>query len=173
MPPTIARPTSDEYAPYYETYIRNSTETDVISMLVDQLRETPRLFRKITEETASRTNEPGKWSVKEIVGHLIDCERIMSYRALRFARNDATPLPGFEQDPYMLAANFNERSFAGLVDEYEHVRQATIDLFKSISTDACLRRGTADDKPVSVRALAWIIACHERHHIKILRERYL
>jgi uncharacterized damage-inducible protein DinB len=142
-------------------------------MLDEQLGETPAILRSIPEDRASRSNEPGKWSVKEIIGHVIDCERIVSYRALRFARNDSTVLPGFEQDPYMVAANFNERSLADLVDEYEHVRQATLDLFRSLSAESCLRRGTADGKSVTVRALAWIIACHERHHMKILRARYL
>src|SRR5262245_36308437 len=112
MPVAIGRPSADEYAPYYETYLRNSTETDVLPMLIEQLRETPMLWRKISEDTASRTNEPGKWSVKEIIGHVVDCERIMAYRSLRFARNDSTDLPGFEQDPYMEAANFNSRSLS-------------------------------------------------------------
>lgn len=173
MPTTIARPAADEYAPYYETYLKTSSETDALPMLAEQLRETPALLRKISEETASRTNEPGKWSVKEIVGHIVDCERVMAYRALRFARNDSTDLPGFDQDPYMVAANFNNRSLASLIDEYTHVRQSTLDLFRPISDEACLRRGRADGKFVTVRALAWIIACHERHHMKILRVRYL
>jgi hypothetical protein len=142
-------------------------------MLVEQLRETPTLLRKISEDAASKTNEPGKWSVKEIIGHVTDCERIMAYRALRFARNDKTDLPGFEQDPYMLTAGFNQRPLADLIDEYIHVRQSTLDLFRPLNEEACARRGLADGKSVSVRALAWIIACHERHHMKILRARYL
>lgn len=173
MPTTLTRPAPDEYAPYYETYLRLVTEPDALPVLAQQLRETAALFRSFSDDAASRSNEPGKWSIKEILGHLIDCERIFAYRALRFARSDATPLPGFEQDPYMLAARFNERPLADLVNEYEHVRQASLDLFRSLSAEACLRRGAADGKSISVRALAWNIAAHERHHTRILRQRYL
>src|SRR5262249_27416851 len=124
MPSTISRPAADEYAPYYEKYLKGTAESDALAVLVQQVRDTPALLRKFSDGQASQSNEPGKWSVKEIIGHLIDCERVLSYRALRFARNDSTPLPGFEQDPYMLAANFNERPLNDLISEYEHVRQA-------------------------------------------------
>ncbi len=173
MPTAIDRPASDEYSPYYETYLRQVTEPDVLPVLSEQLRATATLFRSFSDDGAGQSNEPGKWSVKQILGHLVDCERIFAYRALRFARTDATPLPGFEHEPYMQAANFNDRPLRDLVDEYEHVRQATIDLFRSLSPEACLRRGIADGKSISVRALAWNIAAHERHHTTILRERYL
>jgi uncharacterized damage-inducible protein DinB len=173
MPTELTRPAPDEYAPYYESYFRQVTEPDVLPLLEQQLRETANLLRSFSDEVASRSNELGKWSVKEIIGHLVDCERIFTYRALRFARNDSTPLPGFEHHPYMEAAGFNQRPLADLIDEYEHVRQATIDLFRSLSAEACLRRGIADGKSISVRALAWNIAAHERHHLKILKQRYL
>jgi hypothetical protein len=173
MPTTLARPARDEYAPYYESYIGLINEPDVLAVLAEQLRETTASLRSFPESMAGVSNEPGKWSVKEILGHLIDCERIFAYRALRFGRNDLTPLPGFEQEPYMPAANFNARTLADLVAEYEHVRLATLDLFWSLTPEACLRTGVADGKPISVRALAWSIAGHERHHMQILRRRYL
>jgi uncharacterized damage-inducible protein DinB len=173
MPSTLSRPASDEYAPYYDTYIRNIPDPDVVPLLADQMRDTAASIRSFSDSTASRTNEPGKWSVKEILGHLIDCERIFAYRALRFGRNDLTPLPGFDQDPYMEAAAFNVRPLADLVSEYELVRQSTLALCRSLSSEACTRRGLADGKSITVRALFWAIAAHERHHMKILRSRYM
>lgn len=173
MPASLARPSANEYAPDYESYIRLINEPDVLAVLAEQLRETTASLRSFPESKAGVSNEPGKWSVKEIIGHIIDCERIFAYRALRFARNDPAPLPGFEQEPYMLAACFNERPLADLVNEYEHVRLATIDLFRSLSAEAGQRTGVADGKSISVRALASITAGHERHHMSILRRRYL
>jgi uncharacterized damage-inducible protein DinB len=148
-------------------------ETDAIPLLEEQLRETPAVLGRISDCAASQTNELGKWSVKEIIGHLVDCERVMAYRALRLARNDSTPLPGFDQDPYVAAGRFNERPLADMIAEYTHVRQATLDLVRPMSADEHGRKGTADGKSVSVRALVWIVAAHEHHHMRILQSRYL
>ena len=116
--------------------------------------------------------QPGKWSVKEVLGHITDGERVFSYRALRFARADQTPIPGFDETKWVPAGHFDRRSLQDLVAEYEAVRAATLALFASFDDEALLRRGKANDAEVSVRALAHIIAGHELHHVGLLRERY-
>ena len=168
-----ARPGSDEYAPYYEKYTSLVPEGDVVETLTRQLGETLALLRSVPEDKAGSRYEPGKWSVKEVVGHMCDTERIFAYRALRFARGDRTELPGFEQDGYIESANFDARTLADLAEEFEHVRRSTIKLFGNLGADAWLRRGTASNNEVSVRALAHIAAGHELHHVGIIRERYL
>ena len=169
----IARPASGEYAPYYEKYIALVPEGDIVETLVQQLYSTLRLLRSIEEAQANKRYAPGKWSIKEVVGHLIDSERVFVYRAMRFARNDKTPLPGFEQDDYVRSANFDDRQLADLAQEFEYVRQSTVQLFKSLSEEAWSRRGAANDNEVSVRALAYIMAGHEAHHIGVLKSLYL
>ncbi|MDT7604336.1 MAG: hypothetical protein QOF61_2333 [Acidobacteriota bacterium] len=171
--PAPARPETNEYAPYYEKYVSLVSAGDIVETLQRQAAETLALLRSVSEERAASRYEPGKWSVKEVVGHVIDSERIFSYRALRFARNDQTPLPGYEQDDYTRAANYGARTISDLADEFESVRNATLSLLRSLDGEAWLRRGKANDNEVSVRALAHIIAGHELHHVGILRERYL
>jgi uncharacterized damage-inducible protein DinB len=168
-----ARPESNEYAPYYEKYVSLVPAGSIIETLQSQAADTLALLRGVSEERAASRYEPGKWSVKEVVGHVIDTERIFSYRALRFARNDKTPLPGYEQDDYARAANYDARTLADLADDFERVRAATVSLLRSLDAEAWTRRGLASDNEVSVRALAHIIAGHELHHVNILRERYL
>ena len=167
----IRRPGADEYAPYYGQYVSVVPGDDVMAVLERQ--EVARLLAGLGEPKGGHRYAPGKWSVKEIVGHLADTERIMAYRALRIARGDETPLPGFEQDDYVRAAGFDERSLEELLDEFEAVRRATVTLFRSLASMTHGRRGTANGVPVSVRALAYIIAGHERHHAKVLETRYL
>lgn len=169
----IARPGADEYAPYYSTYIGKVPEGDLQAMLSSQLAETMALLRSIPESRGGYRYAPDKWSIKEVLGHLIDSERIFSYRALRIARGDATPLPGFEQDDYVPAGRFDARTVRDLADEFAAVRQATIHLCAHFDPEAFARRGTASGKPVSARALAYIIAGHELHHVGILKTRYL
>jgi hypothetical protein len=168
-----ARPEATEYAPYYERYVSSVADADVIETLSRQIKETRELLGGVSEEQAGRGYEPGKWSIKELVGHLIDGERVFAYRALRFARGDSTNLPGFEQDDYVRNGNFNARTLADLLEEFEQVRASTISLFRHLDAEAWTRRGTANDSQASVRALAFIIAGHEAHHVRILRERYL
>lgn len=139
----------------------------------EQNKETLALLRGLSESQADSRYAPGKWSVKELVGHLIDSERIFTYRALRFARNDKTELPGFEQDDYIKHASFGARSIGDLADELEHVRRASLDLFRSLDEEAWQRRGLANDAEISVRALAYIIAGHELHHVQVLKTKYL
>jgi hypothetical protein len=168
-----ARPGRDEYAPYYDKYVSLVPAGDIVGTLERQLADTLALLRSIPEDRANSAYEPGKWSVKEVIGHVSDTERVFSHRALRFGRGDRTPLPGYEQDDYVRAAGFGARTLSSIADEFARVRAATAALFRSFDEEAWARRGTANDNEVSVRALAHILAGHELHHIKILRERYL
>ena len=171
--PAVARPLTSEYAPYYDRYISRVPDGEIVATLGTQLDETLALFRSIPESRGDFRYAEGKWSIKELIGHVIDGERVFAYRALRFGRGDTTPLPGFEQDDFVRGADFNKRSLRDLTDEYEHVRRSTISLFGSFEPEAWDRRGTANDDEVSVRGIAYIVAGHERHHIEILRTRYL
>lgn len=168
-----AKPEADEYAPYYGKYVALINNDDIVTALAAQLDATILCLRGLSEAQGDHAYELGKWSIKELLGHIIDTERIFAYRALRIARGDQTPLPGFEQDDYIAQANFNQAPLADLVTEFELVRQSNLAMLKQFSDEAWLRRGTASDNPVSVRALAYIIAGHEVHHLNILRSRYL
>lgn len=167
------RPASGEYAPSYEKYIALVPEGDVVTRLAQQLETTLRLLRAIDEEQAGQRYAPDKWSIKEVFGHLTDSERVFAYRALRFARGDQTPLSGYEQDDYVRSANFDQQQLADLAAEYESVRRSTIQLLRSLTGEAWARRGKANETEVSVRALAYIIAGHEAHHVKVIKSRYL
>jgi DinB family protein len=170
---TASRPVEGEFLPYYERYISLVPDGDVLSMLEEQMIDTQSLLRGIPPAVSTYRYAPGKWSVNELIGHVIDSERIFAARALRFARNDPTPLPGFEQDDYVRNSNFDPYPIAELASEWESVRRATVFLFKHLEEPAWMRRGVANNAEVSVRALAYIIAGHELHHREILRERYL
>lgn len=167
------RPEKGEYAEYYDRYISLVEEADIVSVLDKQQTELERVFQTITEEKAHYAYGPDKWTVKELIGHMTDGERIFAYRALRISRNDQTPIEGFEQDGYIENSNFNNVSFSDLTAELLHARKANLIMLKSLSDEAWLRTGTASENPVSVRALAYIMAGHIRHHLKILNERYL
>ena len=174
MPKTImARPGEDEYDPFYGNYIKLVPPQELIQALMDQIDTTARLLRTISEGQAGKRYAPDKWSIKEVVGHLCDTERIMTYRTLRIARGDETPLPGFEQDDFVRHAGFDLRPLEELVSEFKTGREATLSLFRGLDNQSLQRRGTSNNTGVSVLALAYIIAGHERHHIGILRERYL
>lgn len=166
-------PESSEHAPYYDRYISLAGKADIVTALEHQWRETVDLLAGLTDVKANYRYSSEKWSVKEMVGHISDTERIMSYRALRIARNDQTPIEGFEQDNYVRAANFGECRLPELLEEFTCVRHATVLLFRHLTAEAWLRKGTASQNPVSVRALAYIIAGHEIYHRNILKERYL
>lgn len=170
---TIDRPDETEYASYYGKYVSLVAGDDVLASLGDGLATTLALVRSVPEERANLRYAPGKWSIKELLGHMIDTERIFAYRALRFARGDTTPLPGFEQDDYIRHAAFDACSLDALAAEFESVRRATLFLFKHLDAEAWMRSGVASESAVSVRALAYIIAGHELHHAGILRDRYL
>jgi hypothetical protein len=169
----IARPAPTDYAPYYGTYINQVSEGDVLAVLAGQIDDTAALLRAVPQARWTHRYAPGKWSVSEVVGHLADTERIFAYRALRFARNDATPLAGFDENQYVPPANFDTRPLRDLTEELRAVRLASLALFRGLDDAALARRGTANKVEIAVRAFPWIIAGHERHHVKVLRERYL
>jgi hypothetical protein len=165
------RPEAGEYAPYAAEDIAFVQGDDAIAALRDTARETHALFGELPEERI--TYAPWKWTLKEVLGHLIDDERIFAYRALCVARADARPLPGFEEKDYVAATNFEARTFASLLREYAIVREATIALFESLTPEEWLRRGIVNGYEASVRGLAFHIAGHELHHQRIVQERYL
>ena len=169
----IARPQPDEYAPYYGGYISRVPEGDLLAMLGVQVDDTLALLRSIPEARGTQRYAPDKWSIKEVVGHICDTERIMSYRALRIARADQTPLPGFEQNDYVPAGHFDQRTLADLGEELSAIRQATLHLFRHFDAAALIRRGTAGGNAFTPRALGYVIAGHERHHVDILKAKYL
>lgn len=169
----IPRPDPSEYAPNYQTYVTKVPEGNLLTILETQRQETQDLLASIPEGRALHRYAPGKWSIKEVVGHVTDAERVFSYRALRFGRGDRTPLPGFDEQVYAPAGNFDARPLPDLAAELDAVRQATIALFGGFDAEALARRGPANNQEISVRALAYVIAGHERHHLGILRERYL
>lgn len=169
---TIARPAADEYLEYYGRYIALVPGDDALPVLARAQAETHRLLAGLDEARALHRYAPGKWSVKEVLGHLADGERVFGYRALRFARADQTPLPGFDENTWVPAGRFDARPIAALADEFRAVRAASLALFGGLDADALVRRGSANGAAVSVRALAWIVAGHERHHVALLRERY-
>lgn len=162
-----------EYAPYYQTYIKLVTEGDIIKILEKQLNETISLLEGISDEQALHRYAPGKWSVKEVLGHIADTERIMSFRLLSVARGETAPLPGYDDRLYVENANFNSQSIDDLLQNLSAIRKSTLHLLKSLSQEALVRRGNANGFEVSARAIAFIIAGHELHHRNIVMERYL
>jgi len=169
----IQRPEPAEYAPYFETYVSKVENGDVLAILRAQVEQTAVLLSEIGESGAGFRYQEGKWNVKELVGHLIDTERIMVYRAVSFARGERTTLPGFDEDEYVRQARFSARSLDSLVDELRAVRASTLPFFAGLDAEELMRAGTANNRPYTVRALAFIVGGHERHHVQVLRDRYL
>ena len=168
----VGRPEADEIPSPWVGYIKRVPELDPVIVCASQIEETAALLHGVSQTEAMYRYARGKWSVKEVVGHLADVERIMAYRALRIARGDTTPLPSFDENAYVPVAKFDTRSLADLVGELRTARASTLALFRTFDAEAWKRRGTASGKPVSVRALAFMIPGHERHHLEILRTRY-
>ncbi len=160
------RPGDDEYLPYYGTYIQKVPDGDILAILDRQIDETVAFLSAFTAEQAQWRPAPGEWNVTEIVGHLADSERVFAYRALWFARDARTPLPGMDQEAFMAAVDFPSRPLADVVAEFVAVRRASLTLLRSLDAAAWARGGVADGNPVSVRALAYIIAGHEAHHAR-------
>ncbi len=167
------RPEPSEYAPYYGGYISRVADGNIVEILGRQIVNTVALLHGLSDAQGRSRYAPEKWSIKEVVGHLIDSERVFGYRALRFARNDQTALSGFEQNDYVQEAAFDEQSLSDLASEFEHVRRGNLHLLRGLNAEAWGRRGEANGNPVSVRALAYIIAGHELHHVEIIRTKYL
>ena len=167
------RPETDEYDPYYNTYISRIAGDDVIPVLDAQPGELRLMFSAMPEEKGTFAYADGKWTVKELLSHLIDGERIFAYRILRISRGDETPIEGFEQEGYIENSNANNRSFAELLEEFELQRLSNTLMLNNLTDAASRRMGTASEKAISVRALAFIMAGHVTHHVRILKERYL
>jgi len=168
----VGRPEASEHSPYFGHYISLVTDADILTDLDTQWKETATLLRGLSEKDGAHRYAPDKWSVREVVGHINDTERIFAYRALRIARADKTPLAGFEQDDYVLAGGFEKRTLADLREEFDAIRKSTLFLFRGLEEVAWLRQGTANNNLLSVRALAYMIVGHELHHRRILLEKY-
>ena len=166
------RPTPDEYAPYYKTYVDKVFGENVLVLLKEEHDQFKTFLQGIPESKWDYRYAEGKWSIKEVIRHINDAERVFAYRALRIARNDQTAMPGFDQDDWMGEISGSSMSPEQVMDEYSSVRAASLSLLNSFDEEAWLRRGTASDYTFSARALAYIIAGHEQHHIQILKERY-
>jgi DinB superfamily len=167
------RPDRTEAAPYYFTYIDQVPDGDICAQLVAQLPEVLQLARGITETQSLHRYAPGKWSIRDVMNHMADCERLFISRAFWFARGFESPLPSFDQEVAVSSAHADHRPWADIVVDFEAVRGATIAFFRSLPADAWARRGIASDNPFTVRALAYMCVGHVAHHLAILRERYL
>ncbi len=167
------RPDASAMPQFYSRYVEAVPDGDILETLQRQGAETQSFLGALDAAQASHRYAPGKWTVKQIVGHLADGERVFAYRALSFARRDATELPGFEEDDWAAANNCEQLPLQAVLAELAAVRQATLALFRGLEDDAWDRQGTANGRRISVRALAWMMAGHELHHLRVLRERYL
>jgi hypothetical protein len=168
----IARPEANEHLPYYAKYITLVAGADILKTLQDQVEDTLALLNSAGEEKGDFRYAPGKWTAKEVLGHVIDTERIFAYRALRIARNDSTPMEGFEQDDYVRYGPFQNCRMRDLAQEFACVRHASLHLLRHLGPDAWMRRGVANKGEVTVRALAYMMAGHELHHRNILAGQY-
>jgi hypothetical protein len=169
----MQRPKRSEYEPYYQRYVDHVPETEIVPVLDAQPAELRVMFDGVSEGRGTYTYADGKWTIKEVLSHLIDSERMFMYRALRVSRGDKTPIEGFEQEGYIENSNANGRTFADLLEEFSLLRKANVMFFKNFDDIAWTRIGTANDAQISSRALAYIMAGHIRHHEIALRERYL
>ncbi len=166
------RPQPEEFGIFYQKYI-DKVSDDVLAELADQLDQFSEFIDAIPVEKADFAYAEGKWTVKELIGHVLDTERIMCYRMLRIGRGDTTPLPGFEENDYVANAHFADRSLASFAAEFRALRAANLYLFRSLNETELDRAGTASGCPISTRALLFIVAGHLNHHWKLLEERYL
>ncbi len=171
--PMRTRPLSNEYSEYNDRYVSLVPDGDIEEMLSKQRTDTLTLLSSLPEESAARAYAPGKWTLKEVVGHMTDTERVMSYRMLCIARGESTALPGFSQDSYVSSANFNRLPWEQLQTDFDKVRSATLSLITTIDELGWVRKGTVWNSPVSARAIAYIIAGHELHHLTVIRDKYL
>ena len=169
----VADISTSEFAPYYRSYIELAGEGELLQALHDSRRHILALLDSISEKDMEHRYADGKWSIKELILHLIDSERVFAYRALRFARQDNTDLPGFDQDDFVVNSFADHRTKLSLLNEYNTVREASISLFQSFDKEALLAIGNANNSAMSVRALGFVIVGHEQHHARIIRERYI
>jgi thiol-disulfide isomerase/thioredoxin len=166
-------PTGSEYAHYYSGYVANVPKGNIIETLKAQMHDTYTFVNSIPGEKAYHSYEKRKWTIKQIIGHLIETERVFAFRALAFSRRDPNPLPSMEQDNYVKYSNYNSRTINNLANEFLAVRISTIHLFQNMTKEMISLKGTASGADFTVRSLAFIIAGHELHHMQVIRERYL
>ena len=169
----ILAPSFENLNDYYKSYWKYLKEEDVLSALVEQGDTTMKWLNSLPEKAGDYVYAEGKWMIKEVIGHLSDAERILSYRAMRFARNDKTLLPGFDENNFVSESNYRSRTLKDISQEWKTVRSATISLFSSMTDEIADRMGSANDVSVSPRIILYFILCHERHHIEVIKERYL
>lgn len=169
----LKRPDLEEFPVYMRSYVQLIPEGDIIQILNGQMASTQEIFSAVTEKQAEYRYAEGKWTLSEVLGHLTDTERIMNYRILRIARGDKSPLMGFDENEYVQEASFNERTIADLLEDYQNVRRATISLLKGMPQKSLQNKGNANGFEVTVETIAYMIAGHELHHIKIIQEKYL
>ena len=170
---SMVKPSESDYAPFHTGYVSKAPDLPIIEALARSNNEVVSLFNEISEEKSNKAYADNKWTIKEVLSHMIDTERVFSYRALRIARNDKTPLPGFEQDDYVSHSEANSRSLEELLNEYEIVRNSTRILFESFTEEMLDRKTEVSGNPLTVRSLGYIISGHERHHIDVIKGRYL
>jgi hypothetical protein len=166
-------PTSKEYAEYYSDYVKRVPDGDICEILEKQGRDLREVFAKFSEQRASTPRIEKEWTLKEVLGHLCDGERIFGYRACRISRGDKTPIEGFDQDVFVAGGNFNQRAMRGLLAEFEHLRAANVAMFREMTEEQTANMGTASDHLVSVRAIAYVIAGHAGRHLELIRQRFL
>ena len=171
--PAIERPGADEYNEYYAGYVARVPEGDILAILVDQLAELDGLLNGLSDEQGDFRFAPGEWTIKEMIGHLVDGERAFGYRAFAFSRNEPAALPSFDQDEYVRQGNFAARTLPDLLEELALLRRANLIAFRALTPEAIDRRGIASGNPVTVRALIYITAGHLNYHLEDLREKYL
>jgi hypothetical protein len=169
----VGKPDSSEYPDDVAEYVSLVRHSNIVTGLLAQADDTMSLLHTVSAAQSLERYSPGKWSIRDVIGHLIDTERIFTYRALRIARGDQTPLRGYEQDDYVRTAGADRRTWGSLKEEFELLRRATVAFYASLEPEAWLRIGTANDRQISVRALAWVTAGHELHHDRVLRQFYL
>ena len=170
---TMTRPKSDEFASYYSTYVDLVKSDEIVPAMREQMEQTLQFLARISEEQSLHSYAPGKWTIREVLNHMNDGERAFTGRAFWFARGFEDPLPSFDQNVAVEMAKANNTSWKQLVDEFRSLRQSTISLFETLPEEAWSRSGVASDNPVTVRALAYIIAGHVTHHVNVLSEKYL
>lgn len=168
----MTRPQLSDHAPYHINYVGLVPEEDILPVMKTQSAQLLSLLQAIREDRATERHAPYTWSTKEVVGHIIDTERVFGYRALRFARGDRTPLPGFDENAYADAADFDRIALSDLADEFASLRRSHIHFFSGLTADAWSRRGIANDAEISVLAMAYILVGHVRHHQTILSKRF-
>ena len=170
--PMLSRPGASEYAPFFSGYVALVPEADVLTALEDQLKEVPRLGEQVSADRETFRYAEGKWSIREVFGHLIDAERVFGYRAFCISRGEIAPLPAFEENAYVQQSGYAERPLRDLITEFDFVRRGNLAFLRGLDDRAWGRIGTASNKPISVLALAFIMAGHVRHHFHVVQTRY-